>query len=129
MGLAVVRAHKFKFWFAVTVVMFVLARELYVDVGCRVFSLNELAKGITVLRYPASAGSGRSEYFWRSVFIVGFGRLVCLPALRTLTARTAVTIFFASDSNLFLSIDLIPSRKVGGERRVVTFPSGALLFW
>jgi hypothetical protein len=52
----------------------------------------------------------------------------CLPAL-SLTARTAVTIFFASDSNLFLRIVLFPRRKVGGERRVVTFPSGALLFW
>ncbi len=53
-----------------------------------------------------------------------------LPALGSLTARTAVTIFLTSDSNLFLSIDLIPSRrKVGGDRRVVTFPSGALMFW
>jgi len=47
----------------------------------------------------------------------------------TLTARTAVTIFFTSDSNLFLRITLFLRREVGGERRVVTFPSGALLFW
>jgi len=66
--------------------MSVMARKLYVDVGCRVFS-----------------------------------------AL-TLTARTAVTIFFTSDTNLFLRIVLFPRRKVSGQRRVVTFPSGALLF-
>jgi hypothetical protein len=45
----------------------------------------------------------------------------------SLTARTAVTIFFACELNLFLYVLLIPTRKAGGERRIVTFPSGALV--
>jgi len=46
----------------------------------------------------------------------------------SLTARTAVTIFFARELNLFLYVLLIPTRrKAGSERRVVTFPSGALV--
>ena len=43
------------------------------------------------------------------------------------TARTAVTIFFTSDADLLLSVALILRRKVDGVRRLITFPSGALL--
>jgi hypothetical protein len=42
-------------------------------------------------------------------------------------ARTVVTVFFTGYTDLFLFVLLASRRKVGGERRVVTFPSDALL--
>jgi hypothetical protein len=94
------------------------------------YSLEELtlAKEIDVKVGIFCAMDGQlpnpSLIFLRSVIESSF----CLPAL-TLTARTAVTIFFTSNTNLFLRVVLFSRREVGGERRVVTFPSGALLFW
>jgi len=41
-------------------------------------------------------------------------------------ARTVVTILFTSDMNFFLA-KIVPWRKIGGERRVLTFPSDALV--
>jgi hypothetical protein len=39
-----------------------------------------------------------------------------------------VTILFTSDMNFFLT-KIVPGRKIGGERRVLTFPSDALVLW
>lgn len=46
-------------------------------------------------------------------------------------ARTVVTFFLASDMNflLLLIVLLVPGGKSGRERRVLTFPSDALLSW
>jgi hypothetical protein len=49
-----------------------------------------------------------------------------LRALVSFTARTAVTIFFTSDADLLLDVGAVFGRLVDGERRVSTFPSGAL---
>jgi hypothetical protein len=57
----------------------------------------------------------------------------CLPAFLSQVnilsaARTVVTILFTSDVDLFLLVLLAGTRrKVGGDRRVLTFPSDALL--
>ena len=43
------------------------------------------------------------------------------------SAARTVTILFASYVDFFLSKSLVPGRKIGGERRVLAFPSDALL--
>jgi hypothetical protein len=45
------------------------------------------------------------------------------------SAARTVTILFTSYVDFFLSKSLVPGRKIGRERRVLAFPSDALLTW
>jgi len=61
----------------------------------------------------------------RSVSVVGSSILTDVDIFSA--ARTVVTILFASYVNFFLTELLVARRKIGLERRVLTFPSDALL--
>jgi hypothetical protein len=91
---------------AFVIVLLVVARKFYVDEGLLVFSAMGFVSKVEL-------GS--------SVFNLGLRSI-------SFTARTAVTIFFTSDVDLLLCVALILRREVDGVRRLMTFPSGALLF-
>jgi hypothetical protein len=45
------------------------------------------------------------------------------------SAARTVTILFTSYADFFLTISLVPARKIGREGRVLVFPSDALSTW
>lgn len=86
---------------------------------------------VTMRKVDVNLGVVVSAVVWKVYVNVCFGVSWSsfLADVEIFSAARTETILFTSDTDFFLAITLVPRRKIGGERGVLSFPSDALLAW